>query len=115
MTKLTVIKTTERTSADIPLEFKLDSIRLDDPFLFIIGSIVNNSHFSFSSVAILFTARDQENNFINRDDLSVRPNTLRPGEVGYVGLGGEVLRCTDCIYKEEIIIEYKIIGKKHSK
>lgn len=112
MTKINVIKSNEQTSQDIPLSFNLDNSRLDETHLYLYGTVSNPSQVSYYSVTLIITIRDQNGNFIFRDDLPVEPDFIRPGEVAYFGVGGLCIRCTDCSKKEAITVEYKIIGEK---
>lgn len=112
MTKITVIQSSEKTSQDVPLEFAFDNAQLDTTHLYLYGTIKNTGKVSFYSVKMIITIRADDGSFIFRDDLPVAPSTIAPGEIGYAGVGGYCIRCTDCSKREAINVEYKIIGSR---
>jgi hypothetical protein len=84
--EITVVKSENKTSADIPVKFKLErtewSIGLDK--LQVWGTVTNSGGQTYKYVTVVFSAYDASRKFLGRNTEFAEPTLIKPGQVGYV-------------------------------
>ena len=100
------IPSPQKTSADAGLEFVAERMYVDfADDLIIKGTVTKTSSKTYKFVRVILTVRDDQGAFINRDDFRTNPNTINPGEVGYmsafIGMHGE----------QPATVEYTVTGQ----
>jgi hypothetical protein len=102
-----ITKSKDVTSKDIPLTFKLEKTTWDGSDIRVWGTVKNPSKTKYTSVQVIFTAKDGNGNFIGRHTWFTDPSEIAEGQVGYIE--GDFV---DCDGKQPTVLEYSVIGEK---
>ncbi|MGK0291448.1 MAG: hypothetical protein ACI86H_002916 [bacterium] len=101
--ELIVIKSKNKTSTDISLEFVMEKTRWDGEDINVWGTVKNTGTKTYKMVRVMFTARDKNGRFIGRNDRFTDPKTIGPGQVGYI-----VNKHIECDRRRPKILEFKV-------
>jgi len=72
------------TSNDVPLSFVLEKSTFDGSKTRVWGAVHNNTNETYNRLRVSFTVRDKSGKFLGRSSWSLEPDTVGPGQVGYI-------------------------------
>lgn len=104
--KVILIKSKEKTSNEIPLEFILEKTKWDGKDIWIWGAIENSTSKTYEKVKVRFTAKGRAGKFIGRKVWDTDPATIKPGQIGYID--EQYVRCER---KKPYYLEYNVSGE----
>jgi len=105
--QLLVTKSKDVTSKDIPLKFTLEKTTWDGDDVKLWGTVKNTGNVKYTSVRVIFTARDAKGKFIGRNSWYIDPTDIGPGQVGYIED-----KFVQCEGRRPTSVEFSVIGEK---
>ncbi|MGK0291447.1 MAG: hypothetical protein ACI86H_002915 [bacterium] len=97
------IKSKDKTSTDLSLQFVMEKTKWDGEDLWVWGTVKNKGKTTYKFVYITFTARGKNGKFISRHQHSTQPSTIGPGQVGYI-----VYKDIECEGRRPKVVEFKV-------
>jgi hypothetical protein len=104
--KLILVKSKEKTSNEIPLEFILQKTRWDGKDIWIWGAVENSTSKTYENVKVRFAAKGRAGKLFGRKAWDTDPTAIKPGQTGYID--EQYVRCE---HKIPYSLEYKVTGQ----
>ncbi len=105
--EIKVVPSSQKTSRDIGLDFVCESVALDfEGDVALKGTVTNTGDSDYWGVMVVFTVKDRDGGFINRDNTLAEPDEIGVGEVGYIDT---FVRMEG---KSPAVVEYSVTGRR---